>query len=87
VRSEINRHMHSDLIPVGTDVGVFAYNIHHDATYFPAPFDFKPDRWLVDESAPIDNRKTKRGHLSVTQSASTPFGVGEQVVLRKYFAH
>ncbi|KAF2802361.1 cytochrome P450 [Mytilinidion resinicola] len=39
----------SHVIPQGTIVGVNIYCIHHNAKYFPDPFTFKPERWLLDE--------------------------------------
>lgn len=33
--------------PSGTDIGVLCYAIHHNHVYFPNPFVFKPERWLL----------------------------------------
>jgi cytochrome P450 len=33
-------------IPEGVDVGVPTYAIHHNKTYFPDPWEFRPERWL-----------------------------------------
>ncbi|KAI1088516.1 cytochrome P450 [Rostrohypoxylon terebratum] len=35
------------VIPKGTKVGVNAYSLHHNEEYFPDPFIYDPDRWLV----------------------------------------
>ncbi|KAI1119779.1 cytochrome P450 [Nemania abortiva] len=37
------------LIPHGTQVGVNIYSLHHNEEYFPQPFAFRPERWLVDD--------------------------------------
>ncbi|KAF2181847.1 cytochrome P450 [Zopfia rhizophila CBS 207.26] len=38
-----------DFIPAGCDVGVPIYSIHHRDDYYPDPFNFNPDRWLVEK--------------------------------------
>jgi cytochrome P450 len=38
-----------------TPVAMAIYNMHYDAHVFPAPFTFKPERWLGD----IDPRMNK----------------------------
>ncbi|KAI8584355.1 hypothetical protein K450DRAFT_219433 [Umbelopsis ramanniana AG] len=37
-------------IPEGTIVEVPAWSIQHDASIFEEPFEFKPERWLADDS-------------------------------------
>lgn len=37
------------VIPPGTQVGVNLYSLHHNEDYFPEPFIFRPERWLVDD--------------------------------------
>jgi cytochrome P450 len=37
--------------PAGTDVGVAAFELHMDATSFPDPELFRPERWLVEDPA------------------------------------
>lgn len=41
-------------IPTGIDVGVPAYVPGHNATYFPDPFEYRPERWIVSDSKPKD---------------------------------
>lgn len=38
-----------EFIPAGIDVGTSIYSIHHNPTYFPEPFLYSPERWLVGE--------------------------------------
>jgi cytochrome P450 len=33
----------------GVSVSVPAYSIHHDASLFPEPYEFRPERWLEAE--------------------------------------
>lgn len=35
----------------GTTVGVSAYSIHRNETYFSEPYDFRPERWLNDDGS------------------------------------
>ncbi|KAL2284621.1 hypothetical protein FJTKL_08721 [Diaporthe vaccinii] len=35
----------------GTTVGVSAYSIHRNETYFSDPYDFRPERWLNDDGS------------------------------------
>lgn len=35
-------------IPEGVNIGVGAYSIMHSPKYYPEPFSFKPERWLMD---------------------------------------
>ncbi|KAI2465979.1 cytochrome P450 [Annulohypoxylon bovei var. microspora] len=35
------------VIPKGTKVGVNTYSLHHNEEYFPDPFMYNPDRWLI----------------------------------------
>ncbi|KAF2826296.1 para-aminobenzoate synthase [Ophiobolus disseminans] len=54
------------VIPPGMEVGVNIYTLHHNATYFPEPYAFQPERWLQD-----DDEKLK--HM---RDAFTPFSIG-----------
>jgi cytochrome P450 len=36
-------------IPAGVEVGINPYVIHHDATIFPEPDVFRPERWLTTD--------------------------------------
>jgi cytochrome P450 len=37
-----------------TVLGVSAYAIHHNVEYFPDPFTFRPERWIVDSAPEFD---------------------------------
>ncbi|CAJ2512608.1 Uu.00g007270.m01.CDS01 [Anthostomella pinea] len=45
----VDRHV----IPRGTQVGVNIYTLHHNEDYFPEPFDFRSERWLVEDSSEL----------------------------------
>lgn len=54
------------VIPPGTQVGVCTYALHHNEQYFPEPFVFRPERWLVEDSS----------ELAKMYSAFAPFSIG-----------
>jgi cytochrome P450 len=65
------------VIPPGTQVGVSIYCIHHNEKYFPQPFDFSPERWLVDDEAVLRRMN----------SAFCPFSVGARACAGKAMAY
>ena len=69
-------------IPAGVDVGVPIYTIHHNADYFPQPFDFIPERWLSDPSA-----NPLHSSLQAAQSAYNPFSIGPRGCIGKGLAY
>jgi cytochrome P450 len=62
----------------GIDLGVGIYSIHHNAEYFPEPFAFRPERWLVSESSSASVKKA--------QSAFCPFSTGSRGCVGKSVA-
>jgi cytochrome P450 len=62
------------LIPVGCDVGTPIYSIHHNPAYYPDPFTFLPDRWIVGEG------------VARAQAAHTPFSIGPRGCIGKGLA-
>ncbi|UPK92731.1 hypothetical protein LCI18_003666 [Fusarium solani-melongenae] len=55
-------------VPAGTDVSVDAYVLGHDDRYFPEPDEFRPERWIGDDTG---NEK----------DASRPFSFGPRACL------
>jgi cytochrome P450 len=66
--------------PEGVEVGVPIYGIHHNAKYFPAPFEYRPERWLVGESG-----NTKES-VATAHDAFCPFSVGTRSCVGKSMA-
>jgi cytochrome P450 len=70
------------VVPPGTQIGVNTYALHHNEAYFPRPFDFNPDRWLLDSA-----NKNDEAMLSRMQSAFCPFSVGGRACAGKAMAY
>jgi cytochrome P450 len=64
-------------VPAGIVGGTPHYAIHHNPAYFPAPFDFKPERW-------IDASKEE---VALAQSAFCPFSIGARGCIGKGLAY
>lgn len=68
-------------IPEGYGAGTGIYSIHHNPIYFPRPFTFQPERWLID--GPDD---TSLEQLELAKSAYTPFSIGSRSCIAKALA-
>ncbi|KAI1613403.1 cytochrome P450 3A31 [Exophiala viscosa] len=66
--------------PAGVEVGVPIYGIHHNAEYFPAPFEFRPERWLEGESGNTEES------VQQARSAFCPFSMGTRGCVGKGMA-
>ena len=42
-------NIHGNVIPKGMDVGIGIYAIQHNPAYYPDPFTYRPERWIVSE--------------------------------------
>jgi cytochrome P450 len=60
-------------LPPGTIVATQAWSMHRDASIFPSPSTFLPDRWL-ETSSPDNTEK-----LMAMQQHFMPFGAGSRV--------
>ncbi|GAW25553.1 putative benzoate 4-monooxygenase cytochrome P450 protein [Rosellinia necatrix] len=65
------------VIPLGTQVGVSIYALHHNEQYFDDPFVFHPDRWLTENREAL-NRMT---------AAFSPFSLGTRGCAGKSMAY
>lgn len=61
------------VIPPDTEVGVNIYTMHHNAQYFPEPYNYRPERWLNEEVPPSDHAKVQK---KLMHDAFTPFSIG-----------
>jgi cytochrome P450 len=69
-------------LPEGVDVGVPHYAIHHNADYYPRPFDYMPERWLADSD--VNPLHTK---LSDAHAAFCAFSIGPRGCIGKGLAY
>lgn len=68
--------------PPGVEIGVPLYAIHHNPDYFPDPYAFKPERWIVDDKAGFTKETVERA-----QSAFCPFSIGHRNCIGKNLAY
>lgn len=59
-------------------VAINAYCLLHNESYFPEPFDFRPERWLDD---------TNPNRLAIMREAFIPFSFGDTMCLGKTMAY
>ncbi|KAH6876811.1 cytochrome P450 monooxygenase [Thelonectria olida] len=71
----------SNRFPEGTIIGTPIYTIHHNRAYFPEPFVYKPERWIVD----LDHGWTKES-VDLARSAFSPFSIGPRSCIAKNMA-
>lgn len=69
-------------IPEGVNIGVGAYSLHHNASYFPEPYAFKPERWIVDSDSSVTAES-----IRVAKEAFCPFSVGPRGCIGKNMAY
>ncbi|KIW99847.1 uncharacterized protein Z518_10775 [Rhinocladiella mackenziei CBS 650.93] len=69
--------------PKGTVVGVAPWTIHHNAAYYPDPFTYNPDRWIVSEG----EGKDKEESVALARAAFCPFGIGPRGCAGKRLAY
>jgi cytochrome P450 len=69
-------------VPEGIVVGAPHYTLHHSPAYFPAPFTFRPERWIAESSTEVTKET-----VAVAQSAFCPFSVGPRGCIGKGLAY
>ncbi len=69
-----------EYIPGGCDVGVPIYSIQHSPEYFPDPFTFSPERWIIGEG------DTTKESVALASSAYVPFSSGPRGCIGKGMA-
>lgn len=69
-------------VPEGIVVGTPHYTLHHNPAYFPAPFLFRPERWIAASSPEVTEES-----VALAQSAFCPFSVGPRGCIGKGLAY
>lgn len=74
--------------PPGTDLGVPHYALHHSEEHFPAPFEFRPERWLAKASVGGEQFSSNMEKAQTqTHAAFTAFGLGRTSCIGKHLAY
>ncbi|PFH57170.1 hypothetical protein XA68_15415 [Ophiocordyceps unilateralis] len=74
-------------LPAGTVVGTPHYAIHHNDDYYPTPFAYAPERWLIRETNPVTGGATTEDDVARAQSAFCPFSIGPRGCIGKGLAY
>lgn len=72
-------------IPEGVKVSTASYCMHHNPEYFPEPFRFRPERWIVDEDDATGS--SAESVVALAQSAFMPFSAGPRGCIGKNLAY
>lgn len=70
----------------GADVGTCIYSIHHHHDYYPDPFVYRPERWLVRKDAEMDSDLQSAHQVALALSAFNPFSLGPRSCVGKGLA-
>ncbi|KAI1826293.1 cytochrome P450-like protein [Xylaria intraflava] len=74
-----------DFFPEGVELAVTHYAIHHNETYYPDSFAYKPERWIAQPSG-TETKEESEKRLSLAQSAFCAFSVGPRSCVGKNLA-
>jgi cytochrome P450 len=69
-------------IPKGTTVGTPIYVLHHDEVIYPLPWDYCPERWIVDEKTGVTPKM-----VATARNAFCPFLIGPMNCIGKNMAY
>lgn len=73
-------------LPQDTKMGVSAYIIHRNETYFSRPFDFIPERWIEGSSENDTGFPVTPTSVELAKRALIPFSVGPRNCIGKNMA-
>jgi cytochrome P450 len=77
-------HVDGQFLPAGTVVGTAPWAIHHNATYFPDAFAFRPERWIPTERHGGNDNDDS---LSSAHAAFCAFSLGPRGCIGKSVAY
>ena len=67
--------------PKGTVVGTASYAIHHCKEYYPEPFVFRPERWIIEDKSETES------NVATARAAFCPFSLGPRGCIGKSLAY
>lgn len=73
--------------PEGTDIGTPTYALHHNEVYFPEPFRFQPERWILADNAEGTPGLATKESLELARSAWCAFSLGPRMCMGKAMAY
>lgn len=65
-------------VPAGTVVGTPHYVLHHNETYYPNSFQYKPERWIAGSEPGVDDKSVAAAH-----AAFCAFSIGSRGCIGK----
>jgi cytochrome P450 len=74
-------------VPAGTVVGTPHYAIHHNPAYYPDPFAYRPERWIVADEKAAGHGGVDEASVARAQSAFCPFSIGPRGCIGKGLAY
>lgn len=69
-------------IPEGIVIGTPHYALHHNAEYYPEPFKYCPERWIIDPRTGVGEKDVELAH-----SAFCTFSIGPRGCIGKGLAY
>lgn len=69
-------------VPEGTQISTSNYSLHLNEDFFPDPFIYRPERWIVDESSDVSAADVARA-----EEAFSPFSFGTRACVGKNLAY
>ncbi|KAF8470731.1 cytochrome P450 [Kalaharituber pfeilii] len=72
--------------PQGTVLGVNIYSIHHHPEYYPEPYKYTPERWLLPHEDPRGEGQGTEESTEKARAAFTPFSIGSRGCIGKSLA-
>lgn len=69
-------------VPEGAQIGTGTYALHHNQNFFPDPFVYRPERWIVDEKIGVS-----AADVAHAESAFSPFSLGAHSCVGKKLAY
>jgi cytochrome P450 len=76
-----------NFVPEGVVVGVPAYVVQHDEEVFPDPWEFRPERWIVDSQYQSSDEVITKADFTRMRASMCPFSLGSRGCVGKTLAY